>query len=109
VVYFLARPRLLSSLNRMGEHYPDLLIGKDDLDLFNSTYVLSAKVAARPGTISGHLTRLLTTQGIQPISGPKVDGGRQYVFRKSDLDAINADELVSAGSRPNPRSRAVAV
>lgn len=100
VVYFLVRKGILSSRSRVGERYPDLLIGKDDLKLFNSIYVLPAKVAARLGTISGHLTRLLTTRGIQPISGPKVDGGRQYVFRRSDLDAVNVDELVSAGSRP---------
>jgi hypothetical protein len=95
VVYFLAKKGILSSLSKAGQHYPELLIGKDSLEEFNSACALPAKVAKQFGTVSGHLTRLLTTQGIHPISGPKVDGGRQYVFRKSDIDMIDINTLVS--------------
>jgi hypothetical protein len=104
VVYFLARKEILSSRSRTGERYPDLLIGRDDLEEFNLTYILPAKVAKQLGTVSGHLTGLLIAQGIQPISGSKVDGGRQYVFRRSDLDSVNINELVTANSHRNLRS-----
>jgi hypothetical protein len=103
VVYFLARKGVLLSRSKAGERYPDLLIGKDGLEAFNSAYVLPAKVAKQLGTVSGQLTRLLTAQGIQPISGPRVDGGRQYVFRKSDFDMIDINALVS--ERPTYSSR----
>ena len=103
VVYFLARKGILLNQSRAGERYSDLLMSQDDLNEFNSVNVLPAKIAARLGTTSGYLTGLLITQGVRPISGPQVDGGRQYVFRKSDLDAVNIYELVCARNHPNPR------
>jgi hypothetical protein len=107
--YFLARKGVLSSRSRDGERYPDLLIGKDDLEEFNSTYVFPAKVARQLGTVSSHLTRLLAAQGIHPISGPGVDGGRQYVFRKSDLNAEKISGLISASSYSSPSGRLAAI
>jgi len=101
VVYFLVRKGILPSRNRSGERYSDLLISQDGLNEFNSTYTLPAKIASRLGTVSGHLTSLLKTRGIRPVSGPRVDGGQQYVFRNSDLEAVNIDELVSAHSYHN--------
>jgi hypothetical protein len=101
VVYFLARKGILLSRNGVGERYSDLLISQDGLNEFNSTYALPAKIAARLGTVSGHLTSLLKTRGIRPVSGPHVDGGRQYVFMKSDLEGVNIDELVSVRNYHN--------
>jgi TniQ len=95
VIYFLMRCGILASRDRAEERYPDLLISKDDLECFKSAYFLPSKAAAQLGTISGHLTRLLVAQGVQPISGPKVDGGRQYVFRRADLGGINMADLIS--------------
>lgn len=94
VVYFLVRKGFLSSRRRVSERYPDLLLDRDGLEKFNSAYILPAKVAKKLGTVSGNLIRLLATQGIQPVSGPTVDGGRQYIFRKSDFDAIDISGLV---------------
>lgn len=102
VVYFLTRKGILGSRNSMGERYSDLLISQGGIDDFNSTYVLPAKIAAQLGTVSGHLTNLLTTRGIRPVSGPQVDGGRQNVFRKSDLDGVNIDELVAVRNHHTP-------
>lgn len=69
-------------------HY-DLRISKSAVDLFNSTYVLPAKLARQFDTTSTRLTNLLISHGVNPISGPKVDGGKQYVFRKTDIKQID--------------------
>lgn len=95
VVYFLTRCGILASRDRTEGRYLDLLIGKGDLEYFESAYFLPAKAAAQLGTISGHLTGLLIARGVQPISGPKVDGGRQYVFKKADLGGIDMADLIS--------------
>jgi TniQ len=104
VIYFLTRCGILASQDRPEERYPDLLISKSDLECFESAYFLPSKAAARLGTISGHLTGLLVARGVQPISGPKVDGGRQYVFRRADLGGIDMADLISTdrARRPNP-------
>jgi hypothetical protein len=104
VIYFLARCGILTSQGRTWESYPDLLISKGDLDYFNSAYFLPAKAAAQLGTVSVHLNKLLTARGIQPISGPKVDGGRQYVYRKADLGRIDVADLVSTARRQSSYS-----
>ncbi|CAA7627714.1 hypothetical protein MCP1_70062 [Candidatus Terasakiella magnetica] len=36
----------------------------------------------------------MTAKGIQPVSGPSVDGGRQYVYRRADLDGIDLAAIV---------------
>jgi hypothetical protein len=95
VIYFLTKRDILPSQKRTRRGYSDLLISKEGLEYFEASYMLPAKVAARLGTISGYLTGLLITRGVQPISGPKVDGGRQYVFRRSDLEGMNVEELIS--------------
>jgi predicted XRE-type DNA-binding protein len=94
-VYFFVRKGILSCRKWVGERYSDILISKDDLNSFNSTYVLPAKVAAELGTVSTYLTNLIIANGIHPISGPKIDGGYLYIFRKADLNKINIVELIS--------------
>jgi hypothetical protein len=95
-IYFLTRKGILSSQQRTGKGASELLISKEYLECFEASYLLPAKVATRLGTISGFLTGLLIAKGVQPISGPKVDGGRQYVFKKSDLAGMNVEELIAA-------------
>jgi hypothetical protein len=101
VVHFLARKEILPHRSEADEGYPELLIGKDDLELFNYIYVLPAKVAAQLGTVSGYLTSLLIAQGIQPVSGPKTDGGRQYIFRRADLDGVDIAGIISNAKTQN--------
>lgn len=96
VIYFLVKAGILQSQDRMGGFYSDLLVSKGDLEYFESAYFLTAKVAPQLGTVSVHLIKLLIARGVQPISGPKTDGGRQYVFRKADLGIIDMADLVSA-------------
>jgi hypothetical protein len=103
VVYFLTRQGILSSRSRANERYSDLLVGKDDLEEFNSAYIFPAKLAKQFSTVSCYLTRLWGAQGIHPVSGPGVDGGRQYVFKKSDLEMINIEGIVSANRQRNQR------
>lgn len=66
----------------------ELLISKVDLEQFKLTYVLPGEAATRLGNTSYKATSLFIAKGIYPVSGPKVDGGRYYVFRRTDLDAL---------------------
>jgi DNA-binding transcriptional MerR regulator len=73
-------------------HY-DLRISKSAIDLFTFTYVLPAKLALQFNTTSARLTNLLITGGVNPLSGPKVDGGKQYVFRRTDIEGIDLEAI----------------
>ena len=41
----------------------------------------------------------LEMAGVQQVSGPTVDGGRQYVFRRADLKAVDPERVVSGNSK----------
>lgn len=87
--YYLIRKGFLQVHRQEIKGHRGLRINKSTVDLFNSTYVLPAKVAQQLGTSSTRLTNLLIMHGINPVSGPKVDGGAQYVFRKADIEQID--------------------
>lgn len=74
-----------------GHH--DLRISKSAVDIFNSTYVLPAKLVHQFNTTSSRLTNLLIAHGINPISGPKVDGGKQYIFNREDIEKVDLEAL----------------
>jgi len=103
-VYLLINKDLLTARKIAAGRRPVLFVTKESIDNFLSIYVLPAKIAQRLHTVSGYLTELLIRKGIRPISGRKIDGGKCYVFRKSDLENVNLESLIST-ERQHQRSR----
>lgn len=52
--------------------------------MFRLTYISAHELAQLQGTST---TALLRCTSVLPITGPKIDGGRQYFFRRDDFDA----------------------
>jgi DNA-binding protein Fis len=75
------------------------LITEKEIIKFQSTYILATAIAAMHGTSSGQITNLLMRDGISPVSGRRVDDGRQYIFRKADLENVDVTELVLTAKR----------
>jgi hypothetical protein len=70
-------------------------ISKESLELFCAEYtVLPEKIAREKGTCSRALVNSLLSKGVRPVSGPRVDGGIRYVFRRADIEAIDIVALV---------------
>ncbi|PYS47912.1 MAG: hypothetical protein DMF68_14755 [Acidobacteria bacterium] len=94
--YFLIRKGLLQIHRQSVNGYCGLRINKSTIDLFNSTYVFPAKVAQQLGTSSSRLTNLLIMHDIKPVSGSKVDGGMQYIFRRAEIEKIDLKAIWQA-------------
>ena len=62
-----------------------------ELDRFQREYVLPGKVVTGQRQHRGWLAAQLLAAGAQAVSGPGVDGGRQYVFRRDDLRRARVD------------------
>jgi hypothetical protein len=95
VVWFLIRngfihARRLSSLSSAG-----LIITKTELEQFNSKFLLAKNIASQLGTNPRYICELLITHGIHPILSRNIHRGPLIVFKKSDLDGIDLDALVS--------------
>lgn len=103
-VYSLINKGLLTARKIAVGRRPVLFVTKESIDNFLSTYVLPARIAPKLGTVSGYLTEMLTRKGTRPISGPKIDGGKCYVFRKTDLVKVDLENLISE-ERHHQRSR----
>lgn len=49
---------------------------------FRETYVSGAELAQARGTLPKALVAVVADAGIAPVTGPSVDGGRQYLYRR---------------------------
>lgn len=98
-IHFLISKGLLKTKKVAISKRRLLFVTTRSIDNFSSMYVLPSKLASSLQTVSVHLIRLLAAEGIQPISGPRIDGGKYCVFRKSDLDETDLRELIDKERR----------
>lgn len=55
---------------------------------FQQEFVVPSKLEAGSGGRRGWIAATLLDAGAIPVSGPRLDGKRQYVFRRRDLDRL---------------------
>jgi TniQ len=72
-----------------------LFVKREEFDLFNEKYLLVREMASKHGTSSAYIVNLLSKQGVQPVSGPKVDGGRIYLVEKIKIEVLDLPSLIS--------------
>ncbi len=80
VAYQLVRNGLLTSVSNSNNTKS---IPKDALIIFEKNYISLAKLKSRTDW-KEKLSFMVKT--IAPVSGPSIDGGRQYFFKKADFD-----------------------
>lgn len=79
VVYDLVRLGLLTTIQ---DHLPGRRVTQASLDDFQASYMSLAEYA---NSLKRSPRWLLQTLPMQPVSGPMIDGSRQYFFRRCDL------------------------
>jgi hypothetical protein len=93
--FFLARKGILPTRTRSDNKRLGARVCREDIALFTSTYEIASKLSQRLGMSSGSLINLLATYSVRPISGPRVDGGIQYLFKRSDFYSIDLAAIAS--------------
>lgn len=86
VAYQLVKSGLLKASSTdfsNGRHCP-VQVHSDAIEAFRGTYVALANVARAQHTSPKNMLRLLH---VLPVTGPSVDGGRQYFFHRDDVVA----------------------
>ena len=76
VAYELARKKILATSH---DDQKGMRVSEDSIRLFKENYVSLAELALSRGSSP---RKLLKEAEAQPVSGPAVDGGRQYFFRR---------------------------
>lgn len=64
------------------------VVSREDVERFRETYMHAVQLAERFGVPATRVSTLLRESGIQPVTGPKIDGGVRYFFRRVDIEAL---------------------
>ena len=72
------------------------------LAAFQREYVTGAEFARVHGLGRKWAATHLVKAGARPVSGPSVEGARQFLFRRADLDGVDVSALVSGRSKLRP-------
>ena len=84
VAYHLVRLGIISSTMSIEGNRIHRIISRQSLEEFSSKYVSCAQLAQYLGISPKSAVEKLRLAGLAPISGPTVDGCRQYFFRSLD-------------------------
>ena len=102
--FFVAKGLISTQETRMGRLI--ITTTTEAIDRFNSTYVLAIKVASEVGTSTSLLNSCLKEIGVNPVSGRKIDKGKQYLYKRADLDGLDLGALILKGKlKRDPRGQ----
>ena len=104
-LHFLARKKLIETTVKTHKGLRCRTITPEALLFFTSKYVAASKVPREAGTRTDSLIQVLKSHKIYPISGPSIDCGPQYFFRRTDLANLNLIDLVTAWRLLCPKKR----
>lgn len=85
--------RLLAGTKGTPRSAVEWTVSVDSLRAFEADYVFASSIARANGVSALTIANRLRSAGLEPVSGPDVDGGITYVFKRRQLAQI---ELVSA-------------
>lgn len=93
VAYFLVRSKMIKAVMTSKERIKEWRVHPDELEGFAENYVFGRDLAENLNTTSTALVKDLSTLGISPICGPKVDECRQIIFIRS-IELADAMEAI---------------
>jgi hypothetical protein len=74
------------------------IVHQDDFHLFNRQYVFIKEIATQYKCNATNLADKLIDEGIEPVSGPKIDKNLVYVFRRGDIKDIDLEKIIKKDS-----------
>jgi hypothetical protein len=74
-------------------------IEQEALVRFDHLHVFASAIAASHRTPLRTIAARLRSAGLAPVSGPGIDGGVTYLFRRGDVDRVDLTSVLSAAYR----------
>ena len=104
VAYHWVRNGLLATVTVDSPTETGRRVTEAALTAFRQEYVTGAEFAAKHRLSRKWAATHLVQAGVQAVSGPSVDGARQFLFRRADLEGFDASRLVSGRSKLRPEA-----
>lgn len=105
--FISSRTPLLRSVEKSGRT-AKYRFRKQDVAAFHATYVFAGALAGELKVGRTTLAAKLQSAGLTPVSGPRIDGGLTFLFRREDLKSIDLDAVAhsvdyatNAGRKPD--------
>lgn len=102
VAYHWVRTGLLATVPGTKDTEAGRRVTKEALRRFTEEYVTGPEVARRLGLAIRWVSVHLQERGVNPVSGPSVDGARQFLFRRAEALAVSKGALVSGHAKRQP-------
>ncbi len=93
--------RVASNLTKGMAIYIDKHTAKN----FNNEFIFGGCIAKKLGLNNTTISEKIMSLGIQPISGPMIDGGLTYLFRRDDINNIDLNEIKKITDYPTKSGR----
>ena len=103
-VYDLVERRLLHTVSDVYQGRDFRMVPVSAIDVFKASYVAAADIADDLQTSPRHFVETAISVGVRPITGPGIDGGRQYFFLKSQIEAPGVLHRIEAALAERPVS-----
>jgi DNA-binding transcriptional MerR regulator len=98
-VRFLAKKGLIKAEKCESAPCAGILVRRDEFDLFNESYLLARELAANHRTSPVYMVNLLSERNVRPVTGPNVDGGRIYLFKRGDVEPLDVVAILKEGRK----------
>lgn len=82
-----------------------ILIPNKEAKQFRDTYDFAGAFARKQEMNPRNIAEKLMAYGLQPVSGPSIDGGLTYLFRKYELQALDISVLKEMNNYPTKTGR----
>lgn len=99
VAYHLVNHGFLETIDPTEKRRRHRRVAESELFRFQAGHVWLRDLARRERTSPRHLLKLLTREGILPVTGPCVDGCRQILFERVQLNHWNPLSQVTNSSK----------
>ncbi len=72
---------------------------------FNKKYVFAGKIARDNDCSQSSMAMKLIASGIKAVSGPGIDNGLSYLFKRCDISLLDMDEIIKMKNYPTNTGR----
>lgn len=76
---------LIACEREVGKKRCKRKVPRRSINLFKETFISAVDISKLMNTSPKHSVEILMSQNVMPATGPRVDGGRQYLFRRDDI------------------------
>ena len=82
-----------------------IYIHKNEAEKFNKNYIFAGVIAKKYRCHPNNIAEKIMSTGVEPVSGPTIDGGLTYLFSRKDIENLDMKEVTKIKNYPTRTGR----